>query len=341
MEQPSRSPTLEHFSNPPISVTVETAEDVGTASVDDVVSSVDPESLKAETQSESGEIDECQMKSGTESAVTTTEVVDAAVTPEDSDESEVAAMTAEDSDEAHTEAATSGDLTPDNVATDSAVAPLVVTQTEGRVCLTLPTDLSLDEVHPAMTATAPIPAGALWLHFDGTTLTEQYISTVCEVAQQALKRPVSGVHLERAALTNGLRSALQCTVEIEGEHAPTDETASRGRQVLVVERTLRSGTMTRFRGDVLVYGDVNAGAEINATGNIVVLGALRGLAWAGSGGDESATIVSFDLRPTQIRIGEQISFLSERSRGRTSRLPEIAAVKGGEIVLREYRGRLG
>ena len=125
---------------------------------------------------------------------------------------------------------------------------------------------------------------------------------------------------------------------VEVPPARPAEDASR-RKVMVVERTLRSGAAVRFKGDVLVYGDVNAGAQIEADGNIIVLGALRGLAHAGRSGDESALIISFDLRPTQIRIGRRIAFPPAQPRGRSS-LPEVARVRDGEIVLQDFRGRI-
>lgn len=126
-------------------------------------------------------------------------------------------------------------------------------------------------------------------------------------------------------------------------------------RVFAVHRTLRSGARVRHSGDVVVYGDVNAGAQVEADGHIVVLGALRGLAHAGARGDESAVILSFDLRPTQIRIGNRIAFPPERATPQGSKLltllqrdrpatrsytPEIARIEDGAIVLEDYRGRL-
>ena len=46
---------------------------------------------------------------------------------------------------------------------------------------------------------------------------------------------------------------------------------------LMVKRTLRGGQRVEFEGNVVVKGDVNAGAEVLATGDIIILGALRGL----------------------------------------------------------------
>ena len=147
--------------------------------------------------------------------------------------------------------------------------------------------------------------------------------------------------------------------------------AEAGRRVMVVEKTLRSGKTVRFAGDVMVYGDVNAGAHIEADGNIMVFGSLRGLAHAGARGDTRAVIMSFDLGAPQLRIADHIGFTGEEpvlpepasepaglakmrgevvgglssllGRSRTlSRAfePEIAWVEGGDIRIGSYQGRL-
>ncbi|MFN2121396.1 MAG: septum site-determining protein MinC, partial [Anaerolineales bacterium] len=53
---------------------------------------------------------------------------------------------------------------------------------------------------------------------------------------------------------------------------------------LFVDRTVRSGNRVEFAGTVVVLGDVNAGAEVVAQGNIMVWGRLRGAAHAGTAG---------------------------------------------------------
>jgi septum site-determining protein MinC len=112
---------------------------------------------------------------------------------------------------------------------------------------------------------------------------------------------------------------------------PLDE----GRRTQIVHRTLRSGAVVRFDGDVFVFGDVNPGAQVTATGNIVVLGALKGLAQAGSGGDESTFIFAFDLRPTQLRIGPKIAVPAER-RAPPEIRPEMATVVEDRISIDPY-----
>ena len=69
-----------------------------------------------------------------------------------------------------------------------------------------------------------------------------------------------------------------------------------------VRTSLRSGQKIEFEGSLVVLGDVNAGAEVIAEDNIVVLGALRGLAHAGARGNKEAIISCGVLDAPQLRI---------------------------------------
>ena len=66
--------------------------------------------------------------------------------------------------------------------------------------------------------------------------------------------------------------------------------------------SLRSGQKLESDGSLVILGDVNSGAEVMASDNIVVLGALRGLAHAGAKGNKQAIIVAGLLDTVQIRI---------------------------------------
>ena len=59
--------------------------------------------------------------------------------------------------------------------------------------------------------------------------------------------------------------------------------------------SLRSGQKIEFEGSLVVLGDVNAGAEVLAGENIVVLGILRGMAHAGAKGNKEAIIAQLLL----------------------------------------------
>ncbi len=71
--------------------------------------------------------------------------------------------------------------------------------------------------------------------------------------------------------------------------------------------TLRSGELLDINNDLIVLGDVNPGAIIKATGNIMIWGRLLGTAHAGKKGDASKKIGALQLRPVQLRIADKIA----------------------------------
>ena len=66
--------------------------------------------------------------------------------------------------------------------------------------------------------------------------------------------------------------------------------------------SLRSGQRLETEGSSVIIGDVNSGAEVIASDNIVVLGNLRGLAHAGAKGNKNAIIAAGKLDAVQLRI---------------------------------------
>lgn len=79
-----------------------------------------------------------------------------------------------------------------------------------------------------------------------------------------------------------------------------------------VLNSLRSGQREEYQGSIVVCGDVNFGAEIIAGGNIMVLGALRGLAHAGANGNKMAFISANFIDVTQIRIANLVREVGEK-----------------------------
>ncbi|MCR2746456.1 septum site-determining protein MinC [Limnobacter parvus] len=65
------------------------------------------------------------------------------------------------------------------------------------------------------------------------------------------------------------------------------------RRSMVIEQSVRSGQKIYAQGaDLIVMGQVSAGAEVIADGNVHVYGVLRGRALAGAAGDTQARILS-------------------------------------------------
>ena len=69
-----------------------------------------------------------------------------------------------------------------------------------------------------------------------------------------------------------------------------------------------------------------------ATGDIIVVGKLRGRPHAGCQGDESAKIVAGELRAPQLRIAGRIAAAPPEEGLRTEkRFVEVARIENGEI----------
>lgn len=112
------------------------------------------------------------------------------------------------------------------------------------------------------------------------------------------------------------------------------ETA-KDQPAVLIERTLRSGQIVHYEGNLVILGDVNPGAEVTATGDVVVMGVLRGTVHTGASGDESATVIAFRLQPTQLRIA---GYIARSPDGETSRpnQPEIASVRDGIVTIEDF-----
>lgn len=108
----------------------------------------------------------------------------------------------------------------------------------------------------------------------------------------------------------------------------------------LIKGTIRGGQTKAHRGNIVIIGDVNPGAEIIATGDIIVIGKLRGVAHAGAQGDTSATIIALDLRPIQLRIAGCIGRSPDADIGDTEEKKnelEIAEIEDGQIVIHKLK----
>ena len=80
---------------------------------------------------------------------------------------------------------------------------------------------------------------------------------------------------------------------------------------LLLDRSLRSGQKVEHHGDVIISGHVNDGAEVAATGHVVVLGRLHGLVHAGVEGDENTSVIASSMEALQVRIGSRVGSLEK------------------------------
>lgn len=102
--------------------------------------------------------------------------------------------------------------------------------------------------------------------------------------------------------------------------------------------TLRGGQTLHHVGNLVVVGDVNPGAEVVATGDILVFGRLAGVAHAGAQGDESAHVYALELRPVQLRIASCIAAEDETKDAHAH--PEVAFITDAHITVVPYSAPL-
>ena len=103
---------------------------------------------------------------------------------------------------------------------------------------------------------------------------------------------------------------------------------------LAIRKNVRSGQKISYDGTLIVFGDVNAGAELVATGHILVLGTLRGVAHAGCQGDKNAIVYANQLCSLQLRIAEMIARAPD-GENTERRVPEIARIIDNYLVIEE------
>ncbi|MFT8363475.1 MAG: septum site-determining protein MinC [Sporolactobacillus sp.] len=120
-------------------------------------------------------------------------------------------------------------------------------------------------------------------------------------------------------LSDGQRNQLTAIIsafralkveQIESNVMTRDEFArqEKKRKFVTFSRIIRSGQELTVDGNILLVGDVNPGGTLRATGNIYILGNLRGLACAGLDDAQSQAIIAASvMRPSQLRIGAYIS----------------------------------
>ncbi len=132
-------------------------------------------------------------------------------------------------------------------------------------------------------------------------------------------------------------SAKEKSVEKKTSKEPKPDTAKADKPTKFIRNTLRSGTFIEYDGHIVVLGDVNPGAQLTATGNIIVMGILRGIAHAGSKGDETAFVSALKLNPIQLRISSIIAIPPDDDTTASSNTPpQIAFVHDGYIVIENY-----
>lgn len=97
--------------------------------------------------------------------------------------------------------------------------------------------------------------------------------------------------------------------------------------------SIRSGMKMEYEGSLVILGDVNAGAEVIAGDNIIVVGALRGLAHAGAKGNKKCIIAAAEIEAPQLRIANIVKEVDREEYEMAMVRKRYAFVDEEEIVI--------
>ncbi|MDE7273234.1 MAG: septum site-determining protein MinC [Lachnospiraceae bacterium] len=70
--------------------------------------------------------------------------------------------------------------------------------------------------------------------------------------------------------------------------------------------TLQEGACIETEHSIIILGDVCEGSSVYSNKDIVILGALRGDAYAGAGGNNNHFVVALDMKPNILQIGDLV-----------------------------------
>jgi len=182
--------------------------------------------------------------------------------------------------------------------------------------------------------------------FKGRALTDKQESMLLDIILSETTMDVSFVECEEAppdtqTHANAYAQA-QAGANRHGGQSAQEALSTKGlsfiEQATVFHRgALRSGQAIKHDGSVVVVGDTNAGSEIIAGGNVVVLGSLKGMVHAGAYGDGGCFVAALHLIPTQLRIANIITCIpapSGRDReSKKNRMPSYAYVQDGLVYI--------
>ncbi|GAA4021720.1 septum site-determining protein MinC [Deinococcus rubellus] len=142
-----------------------------------------------------------------------------------------------------------------------------------------------------------------------------------------------------AAFPDANSGASQVTALPTASLPPVNVTSSLDNHTVVLPNSVRAGFRGEYGGSVVVLGDVNPGSELVAGGDVIVLGALRGVVHAGADGRESAIVWGRPIASAQIRIAGAVarapegSSLNSMKKLGTAVESEVARLLHGQIVI--------
>ncbi|MBP3609092.1 MAG: septum site-determining protein MinC [Lachnospiraceae bacterium] len=157
--------------------------------------------------------------------------------------------------------------------------------------------------------------------FEGKVLTEEQQEELVELIHQNSSLQIICIMEQASEKDRRFQESVLC--------AQMELDASTGE---FYKGHIRSGQVAEFERSVIIIGDVNPGASIVSKGNIIILGSLKGTAFAGASGKRNCFIVAMDMQPIQIRIADVFARSADRPEDKVTE-PRIAFVEDENIYI--------
>ena len=148
----------------------------------------------------------------------------------------------------------------------------------------------------------------------GKLFSENEMETIKRIIQEEIDVEVKFDDVSDLLGLHAIRKTFQTNTEIS--------------ETKYIQNSIRSGQREEYPGSLVIIGDVNAGGELIAGGNVTITGALRGVAHAGANGNMLAIISANSIDVTQIRIGNLVKEVESK----IEKSP-ICRVNGNEIII--------
>lgn len=214
--------------------------------------------------------------------------------------------------------------------------PVVIKSSKNGISLVLDDKLSfeelLEEIRKKFVDSEKFFKNAhIAISFEGRALSQEEQFAIIEVIQQCTTITIICILDHDELMDEVMRRRIGA---YEEAHSPQTGQFYKG--------TLRSGQQIESETSMVVLGDVNPGAKVIAKGNIVILGALKGIAYAGAGGDDSCFVAALEMDPVQIKIGDHIGRCADkkepvkgfrRKAKAEASAPQIATVYEQQILI--------
>lgn len=210
--------------------------------------------------------------------------------------------------------------------------PVVIKGSTGGITVLLDSEKTYDEIKEAVAAKFKASSSFLGkakmaIAFDGRDLTDDQRVELLDVIKNNSELEVIAVYEKSESMKKSI-SESESIKRIMKD--PLNARFHKGN--------LRSGQSVDCESSVIIIGDVNPGASVVSNGNIIILGSLKGTAFAGALGNRNAFVMALDMNPMQIRIAETIARSPDSKEEHSAagyKEPKIAFLNGDDIFIEE------